>query len=237
VGICSRCVAGVTAFTLIELLVVIAIVAILAAMLLPALARAKEKAHRIGCQNNTRQIMICAQLYSEDWPNYYYYTTSIGDDSAPLSYYPDLISNVKVFNCPSTRNQIRPDYKDRAGKLYDLAVTCRGDRLSQVFQYGSSYEFFGKFEKEPYRDTYKNPRTIAPMGAVRVVIVLDADDTHPSFPANKRNNRPDPPNNHGETGWNWGFADGHAEWVKAVNTYQKLLDSYMLSGTEYGPGP
>ncbi len=131
-------------FTLIELLVVIAIIGILAAILLPALARARESARRSSCQNNLKQMGVVLKMYNNEagsgkFPPMQgispYYTDGTGGIAAgctsqdepeigplPTAIYPEYLTDWQVLVCPSA-----PD----AGPAKD-AIAIIGDKPGQV---------------------------------------------------------------------------------------------------------
>jgi len=99
----QRLASAAAAFTLIELLVVIAIIAILAAMLLPTLARAKERALTISCLSNLRQLSLSAQMYVNESQGAYppRINFSTVNSRWPDKFFDNYGRNLKVLLCPS----------------------------------------------------------------------------------------------------------------------------------------
>ena len=179
-------------FTLIELLVVIAIIAILAAILFPVFARAREKARQTSCLSNVKQLALGIHMYAQDYDETLTANQNVVPGQ-PTEYWFDVIQpyvmNRQILECPSSRTQ-------PVG--YGWNYPHGGYRLDLGHQvhmadvtYPAEFMLFGDSNPARYRWLYCAPHW--PDGI--------HDDTN--MVATRHNE-----------GANFGFADGHAKWMR-----------------------
>jgi len=223
-----------------ECLVTLAVIAILAALLLPALSRAQDRARRIVCLNNLKQLGFGSALYAADHDGHLSGSTwrepmasqvrglrttdrHAADDDFnwlfPL-YVPAAFGR-SSFVCPATGNLIRTNlipHPRKAGQWLVLDLADNG--ATPRSPAGGSYEVFGNFSD----DLKKTERTIQTYAITRysrvpggtrpgpaaILLMTDADD---STGPGDANNYPDPVDNHGAAGSQVNFCDGHAAFI------------------------
>lgn len=172
--------AALRAFTLIELLVVIAIIAILAALLLPALAGAKEKGRRTTCKNSIRQFILATHMYAND--NEDFLPSGASNKGAEDDHLPVL--------CTATSNAIVEYSSERMAHCPSFAeyfINQQSQRLFQEQEYGYiiGYNYHGGHTNTPwpaltnFSATWISPQRLSDNPSL--VLVSDMNDWSPGY--------------------------------------------------------
>ena len=211
-------------FSLIELLVVVAIIAILAAILLPALIKARERARRVVCMSNQKQLILAVSLYSDEHngklpsghkhENYPSWDNEVLDGLSPQMF--DLLNTnyidaEEIWACVNITDL--PRYES-SQKWYRLGVGYTGDKdkLNRVL--GTEYpDTLDDSEDIPIFNELNHWMKNSSWGYTAV--------SHSSKGYQSVNGANVYPEDIGAEGGNFTFSDGHSEWIDISE-----LDSY-----------
>jgi prepilin-type N-terminal cleavage/methylation domain-containing protein len=220
------------AFTLIELLVVIAIIAILAAMLLPALASAKQRAWTIACNSNLHQISLGMTMFADD--NGGRYPQSGGSIAWNLAY-PDEPTNSwmqQIFSYTQNTNV----YRCPANKLLPETAQSRFNYFNGV------RAAFVTSDPDPAKWHFAavdTKRILLPTALVLSGDTLDFDKDDSDKDDYSQNCVGGPANGLPWEEWqahslgqNILFSDGHAKWYRGYNTNEMTFRYDSMSGWE-----
>ena len=206
------------AFTLIELLVVIAIIAILAALLLPALAVAKQRAWTIRCNSNLHQIGLGMRMFADENNEYYpesgglIYWNGIDSETGKPSWLQQIfpyVGNTNVYQCPG--NVQLPVKEQGPFNYFNGCNAAYGQARAAAAVKGSLIHFASAFVLGG--DT---AGVQTPPGAIEPFDPLDADkdDYTQNCVGGAANGSPFEIWQIHNLGQNVMFADGHSQWYK-----------------------
>jgi len=236
--------AGTHAFTLIELLVVIAIIAILAALLLPALASAKEKAKRTACKSNMRQAILTVHMYANDWLDYVpdgrdnddqWHAIRIRNET-----YTNMVQytgNFKIMDCPNFSYGSFKRYSATWGYLVGYAYLGHAlDKKNSSFWSTTSPYYWRsplKINESPTNyiiadaNSWGDGLLMAPH--CKTGPFLRTSPGSPNIAATFINNATtETPWTVGGVGGNVGFLDGSVAWKTKKQMGQRYASSYVL---------